>query len=650
MSFSRQLVIMMFLVVLCAFGVRSVVTVHEMRGYLGQQLASHARDASRSLGLSISLHMAEGDSLFVESIVDSMFDSGDYATIRVDDLDGKVTLIRERPAHPPHIPRWFIDAVPIDTPTSGAEITNGWQRVGRVIVRSYPGYAYGQLWDTMVLSLQTALVFLGVTLVLFALLMRVMLRPLKLIERQASEVAQRRFPRIQDLPRTREFREVAQAMNFMTESVETFISDQAQHARRLQREAYEDSVTGLRNRAATQLDIEQLTHHARQKGAGALMFVGVGGLDAVNRSGGYEEGDAFMRCVADTLTGRLAHAGARIGRLGGAMFSVVVEDVSMDEMAVLARSVIDDLEALSERGFQITGVNAGIVFHSGADDADALVEKCESALRNAEQQEGNTVHVWRAAETVDTSDLADEADWEQRLRRVIDSRDVVLEAQPVRVSSGDQLLHLEVLARFREEDGSLVPAGRFMPVAARLGLGASLDIVIIEQVLDLLTARFQSEERLAVNLSGAAVRDMDFRRWLRNRLTGEPERRRSRLCFEVTEHVADSNREALEDLIAIVQPLGVSVGVDHCGAGDVSLSALRGLRLDYAKIYGAFVHGLHEDRERETLVRSLVSIAHGMGLKMVAEFVESDEELAVVTEIGFDAVQGFHIGRPAALD
>ena len=71
-----------------------------------------------------------------------------------------------------------------------------------------------------------------------------------------------------------------------------------------------------------------------------------------------------------------------------------------------------------------------------------------------------------------------------------------------------------------------------------------------------------------------------------------------------------------------------------------------GLDMD---IRGAFVHGLHEDRERETLVRSLVSIAHGMGLKMVAEFVESDAELAAVTEIGFDAVQGFHIGRPAPL-
>ena len=100
MSFSRQLVIMMFALVLCAFSVRSVMTVHEMRGYLSQQLRSHARDAARSLGLSASLHMAQGDTLFVESIVDSMFDSGDYASIRVDDLDGKAMLVRERVDRP----------------------------------------------------------------------------------------------------------------------------------------------------------------------------------------------------------------------------------------------------------------------------------------------------------------------------------------------------------------------------------------------------------------------------------------------------------------------------------------------------------------------------------------------------------------------
>jgi diguanylate cyclase (GGDEF)-like protein len=649
MSFSRQLVIVMFLVVLCALSVRSLVTVHEMRGYLSAQLRSHARDSARSLGLSVSLHMAEGDTLFVESIVDSMFDSGDYTTIRVDDLEGKVLLIRERATHPSHVPAWFVKALPVDSPTSGAELTNGWQRVGTVLVRSSPVYAYAQLWDTMVLSLQTAVAFLAITLVLFGFLMKAMLRPLKLIESQARAVAQRQFPRIERLPRTREFREVAEAMNFMTASVQTFINDQAEHARRLQRDAYEDPVTGLRNRAATALDIRQLTRDARHRGGGGLMFIGVGGLDAINRSSGYEAGDAFMRAVGECLTRQLEGHEARLGRYGGAVFSVVLDDLSSDDAMQCARGIIEAISGLRDHGYEAASVNVGVVAHSGADEADTLVEKCESALRNAEQQDGDVVHLWRPSETVDTGDLADEADWERRLKQVIENSDVVLEAQPVKLAGDGAVMHLEVLARFREADGELVPAGRFMPVAARLGLGASLDIVIIEQVLDLLTARFQSSERLAVNLSGAAVRDMDFRRWLRTRLSREPQARRERLCFEVTEHFATSDRADLESLIENVRPLGVSVGVDHCGAGDVTLTALRGLQLDYVKIYGAFIHGLHEDRERETLVRSLVSIAHGMGLKMVAEFVESEAEMATVTEIGFDAMQGYHLGRPAAL-
>ena len=97
-------------------------------------------------------------------------------------------------------------------------------------------------------------------------------------------------------------------------------------------------------------------------------------------------------------------------------------------------------------------------------------------------------------------------------------------------------------------------------------------------------------------------------------------------------------------------PLGVALGVDHCGAADVSLAGLRGLPVTYVKLYGALVHGVHEDRERQMMLRSLVSIGHGMGLVLIAEFVENDAEYEAVREIGFDGSQGFHIGRPQALD
>jgi EAL domain-containing protein (putative c-di-GMP-specific phosphodiesterase class I) len=276
------------------------------------------------------------------------------------------------------------------------------------------------------------------------------------------------------------------------------------------------------------------------------------------------------------------------------------------------------------------------------------VDKCVAALRNAEEAGGGQWHLWRASETVDVGGLEDEARWSALLRRVIAERRVVLEWQPVVGTSG-KVLHHEVLARFRDEEGELVPAGRFIPVAVRLGLGASLDEVVMEQVLDTLATPFQGEERLAVNLSVAAAADPDFLRWLRDRLATLPRGCCQRLCLEVPEHFAARHPERMRALVDAVRAFGVGVGVDHCGAADVSLSALRGLALDYAKLYGAFVHGIDQDRERQALLRSLVSIGHGMGLAMVAEFVETEAEMEAVHALGFDAAQGYLLGRPTAL-
>jgi diguanylate cyclase (GGDEF)-like protein len=462
-------------------------------------------------------------------------------------------------------------------------------------------------------------------------------------------VAEREFPRIETLPKTPEFRRVAEAMNLMTGSVEKIITEQSEQARRLQAEAYRDTVTGLRNRRALGMDIEQLARDVGQHGPGALMLVNVRGLESINQDGGYERGDAFMHALGQTLEQRMDSLPAAVGRWGGAIFAVVLREASRDGVIGLAQEVITDMQRLSVEGDQAESVNVGLVFHSGADDAETLAEKCEAALRHAEDAGPGTWHLWQASETVATGELRDEADWEVRLKRIVAQGDVVLESQSVVGGDGEEI-HREVLARFRDDDGELVPAGRFIPVAVRLGLGSSLDVVILEQVLGVLATRFQTGERLAVNLSVTAAGDEDFRRWLHNRLSKEPRTRRERLCVEVPEHFAASDPAGMRALLDAVRPLGVSVGVDHCGSGDVSLSALRGLPLDYAKLYGGFVKGIDDDRERQALLRSFVSIGHGMGIAMVAEFVETEAELTAVKELGFDAVQGYLVGRPAAMD
>jgi len=649
MTLARQLTLAMLLVVLCAFSVRAVMTVFEMRDYLNRQLQSHARDSARSLGLSISLHLADGDQVFTESIVDAMFDSGDYARIEVFNLNGETQLIRERPAAPAAVPQWFVDWVPLQLPSASAELTSGWKRSGRVLVQSHPGYAYQQLWGSTLRSLWSAAGFLIVALGVFGVLLRVLLRPLRVIEQQARAVANRQFPSIEQLPRTRELRQVAEAMNFMTRSVQKIIEEQAQQARRLSEEVYIDSLTGVRNRRATEMDIAQLVREGVDDSTGALLLVTVNGLDEVNRQHGYEAGDELVREAAAMICRLVEGRRASVGRLGGAIFAISLADVTVEAIEGLARQLIDALSGLRIDGSKAVAANAGIAFHGAAESEEDLLGRCEAALRNAQQNGPGQWQVWKDAQTPGVEDLYDAQEWAAMLHSLIAQRDIVLEAQPVQRADGG-VLHYEILARYRDPQGDLIPAAKFIPMAAHLGLSASLDIVIVEQVLEHLATRFQSQECFAVNLSPGAAADVDFLRWLKQRLSLEPVERRRRLSFEVTEHFAASQRPALQALIDVVHALGVNVGVDHCGSGDVSMRALRELPLDYAKLYGALIRGLDADRDKYRLVQSLVSMGHGLGLTMVAEFIETEQELACAHSAGFDALQGYFIGRPGALD
>lgn len=295
-----------------------------------------------------------------------------------------------------------------------------------------------------------------------------------------------------------------------------------------------DPVTGLRNRRALTLDVEQLVRASGQDGLGALLLITVYGLHAISGRHGYESGNEFMATVAELLTNSVGTESVALGRWGGAIFAVILPQVSVETLSEQASLLVAKLSGVMHEGEVAGAVNIGAVISSGADDASSLITKCEAALHNAKSSASSATtpggwHLWRAGETAEADENHDEEHWQRQLKRVISARAVVLESQPVVAMGDGQPMHQEVLARFRGEDGALIPAGRFIPVAARLGLSTSLDVVIIEKVLDVLATRFNTDERLAVNLSASAVQDADFVRWLSGRLAGEPRARRERL-------------------------------------------------------------------------------------------------------------------------
>lgn len=233
MTLLRQLILAILALLLLVFAGSVAISVANTRHYLDAQLQSHAQDAATSLGLSLSTSAAEDDRATMESMVDALFDSGYYRSIRIIDTGGAPLVERAQPVRFDDVPAWFVRLIPLNTPLGEAMLMSGWRQLGRVQVTSNPGYAYLELWRTtrgsvglfaLVAALAVALSVVGVNIIL---------RPLRATEAQAAAIADREFPVQEHLPRTRELRRVVEAMNHMSRKVRQMLDEQIALGERL---------------------------------------------------------------------------------------------------------------------------------------------------------------------------------------------------------------------------------------------------------------------------------------------------------------------------------------------------------------------------------------------------------------------------------
>jgi len=195
------------------------------------------------------------------------------------------------------------------------------------------------------------------------------------------------------------------------------------------------------------------------------------------------------------------------------------------------------------------------------------------------------------------------------------------------------------------DDGELIPAGVFLPVAESVGLAPRIDQVVVEKVVSMLAADQEADTRFAINLSPQSLADDGFAGWLEQQLAQYPAVA-SRLVFEFPEYGAIANMSQLKALIERLGRLGVMFSLDHFGRRFNSLSYLRSLKVDYLKIDGSYLRTLEQNRDHQFFIQALADIAHGLDIRVIAESVEVEEVWEMLPSLHLDGAQGYYIGRP----
>jgi diguanylate cyclase (GGDEF)-like protein/PAS domain S-box-containing protein len=417
---------------------------------------------------------------------------------------------------------------------------------------------------------------------------------------------------------------------------------------RISHMAQHDALTGLPNRLLLRDRIGQAIAQAnRNKTQLAVLFLDLDRFKNINDSMGHEAGDKLLQTVARRIVTCLRE-GDTVSRLGGDEFVIVLPDVGDSVAAATVATKV--LEVLGH-SFHIQGqdVHAGAsigvaMYPADGADADTLMRNADAAMYYAKDSgranyQFFTQHLNVAAQQRVTI--------ESELRRGLERGEFTLAYQPVFATGSGELVSMEALLRWNHPERGLVPPGEFIAVAEEAGLIHGLG----EWVLDEACAQMKRWHdaghplRVSVNVSAQQLRRKGFHEKLRDILVKHETSPRL-LELEITESlIVEDSGEALKTLNLINQ-LGVRLAVDDFGTGYSGLAYLKRFPIDTVKIDQSFIRDVSDDPDDAAIVRAIVGMARSLKLSVVAEGVETAEQLAFLRSLGCDLVQGYFLGRP----
>jgi len=420
-------------------------------------------------------------------------------------------------------------------------------------------------------------------------------------------------------------------------------------------QATHDVLTELDNRLAFEQQLELLLETSkREKTTHALLYLDLDQFKIVNDTCGHVAGDELLRQVSELLRQQMREQDL-LARLGGDEFGVILRNCPQQPAVRIANEIRKVLQEFrfgwDDKSFAI-GVSIGVVgVDQHSESLSNLLSAADTACYAAKEGGRNQVHLFQLAESA-AAERHGEMQWVSRIQHALDEERFRLYIQPIcSVEDITKIDHSEILVRMLDEEGHLIPPGAFIPAAERFNLMPAIDRWVIHQVMSCIATRMSQSETVpmfSVNLSGATINDddsLDFIHRELSRFNIPP----GSVCFEITETAAIANLASANRFIGDLKQSGCSFSLDDFGSGLSSFAYLKNLPVDFLKIDGAFVKDMVEDPIDRSMVEAINQIGHVMGLRTIAEFVERDEVLTLLKDIGVDFAQGFGVAKPEPL-
>jgi diguanylate cyclase (GGDEF)-like protein len=412
-----------------------------------------------------------------------------------------------------------------------------------------------------------------------------------------------------------------------------------------------DALTGFANREQFHFELEREIARADLFARPlSLIILGLDDFKTLNDTHGLLAGDAYLRSMADTLRASL-QPGETSGRVGGDEVAILLPGTGASEATARAETIVSLIRKLAPdwegNALSLTASAGVAVFPDHAGGAADLFLAADLAMHQAKRRGGARVRLHDPSdrERDRTGRLREQSN---RIRAALAESRFVPYFQPVAEVGSGRIVAVETLVRMREPDGRIALPGEFLGAAERFGIVTAIDRAVIAAAFDALATarkRISPELEIGINLSGI---DFDDDKLVADisRLARAKGVRPERVTFEITETAALRDFDRVRDFTHALTSEGFHFALDDFGMGFSSFRYLRELPVSSLKLDISYVRDLPKEKANRVFVRGMAGICRGLGVKTVAEGVESEEVMEILPELGVDRAQGWHVGFP----
>jgi diguanylate cyclase (GGDEF)-like protein/PAS domain S-box-containing protein len=425
-------------------------------------------------------------------------------------------------------------------------------------------------------------------------------------------------------------------------------------SKQLSYQARHDALTGLVNRyefdcmAHAAIEDANLTNRIH-----SLAYMDLDQFKVVNDTCGHLAGDMLLRQLTELLSSKMRQSDT-LARIGGDEFAVLLPGCPIEKAQEILEGVLNAVRefrfSYDERIFKV-GLSVGLTQITPNQNLSLseLLGMADAACYEAKKDGGNRVYEHNFDDSY-MQERNSQLEWVSRIHMALEEQRFVLYIQRMECLIPNGEKHCELLIRMRGADGTLYAPGFFLPAAERYHLMPMIDRWVVAEALAIMARKGESFDYVcAINLSGHTLTEDDFLEYVMSKIEyyGVDSRR---ICFEITETAVIANMTRACKLIQGLREIGCRFSLDDFGSGLSSFGYLKNLDVDFLKIDGMFLKTIVSNKIDRAMVESINNVGHVMGLYTIAEFVENEDVIAIMKEIGVDYVQGYGVAKPVPFE